>query len=84
MPVTPGVEQTDGAMCQFLQRREWVINLEEYDATLPDGARVRVDTKVDERTLRRVLKVLREHPRLRAVDSLSLPPDTPPVLHAEK
>jgi len=27
---------------------------------LPDGARVRVDTKVDERTLRRVLKVLRE------------------------
>jgi transposase len=30
------------------------------EITLPDGARVRVDTKVDERTLRRVLKVLRE------------------------
>ena len=30
------------------------------EITLPDGARVRVDTKVDERTLRRVLRVLRE------------------------
>ena len=30
------------------------------EITLPDGARVRVDAKVDERTLRRVLKVLRE------------------------
>ena len=30
------------------------------EITLPDGARVRVDAKVDERTLRRVLRVLRE------------------------
>jgi transposase len=30
------------------------------EITLLDGARVRVDTKVDERTLRRVLRVLRE------------------------
>jgi transposase len=30
------------------------------EITLPDGARVRVDTKVDERALRRVLRVLRE------------------------
>jgi len=30
------------------------------EITMPDGARVRVDTKVDERTLRRVLRVLRE------------------------
>src|SRR5579862_38640 len=30
------------------------------EITLPDGARVRVDAKVDERTLRRVLKVLRD------------------------
>lgn len=28
--------------------------------TLPDGARVHVDTKVDDRTLRRVRNVLRE------------------------
>ena len=30
------------------------------EITLPGGARVRVDAKVDERALRRVLKVLRE------------------------
>ena len=30
------------------------------EISLPDGARVRVDAKVDERTLRRVLKVLRD------------------------
>ena len=30
------------------------------EITLPDGARIRVDTKVDERALRRVIKVLRD------------------------
>ena len=30
------------------------------EITLPDGARVRVDANVDERTLRRVMKVLRD------------------------
>lgn len=30
------------------------------EIALPDGARVRVDAKVDERSLRRVLRVLRE------------------------
>jgi transposase len=37
-----------------------VASLGLIEITLPDGARVRVDTKVDERTLRRVLRMLRE------------------------
>ena len=32
----------------------------QVDNVLPDGACVRVDAKVDERSLRRVLRVLRE------------------------
>ena len=47
MPSAKGTEQPDSALCQFLEKRQWVLNLEEYDAqpdfydglTIPDWLR---------------------------------------------
>ena len=36
MPLASGTEQSDGALCQFLERRQWVIDLDEY-AVQPDS-----------------------------------------------
>ena len=48
------------ARVEFAETEASVAPLGLIEITLPDGARVRVDAKVDERTLRRVIKVLRE------------------------
>lgn len=32
MPSAKGREQRDSPLCQFLERRQWVVNLEEYEA----------------------------------------------------
>jgi putative PEP-CTERM system histidine kinase len=31
MPTAKGIEQPDSPLCQFLERRQWVLNLEEYE-----------------------------------------------------
>ena len=31
MPSAKGIEQADSPLCQFLEKRQWVLNLEEYD-----------------------------------------------------
>ena len=42
MPPAKGREQHDGLFCQFLERRQWVVNLEEYEAQpeLYDGLEI--------------------------------------------
>jgi putative PEP-CTERM system histidine kinase len=42
MPSAKGREQRDSPLCQFLERRQWVINLEEYEAQpeLYDGLEI--------------------------------------------
>jgi putative PEP-CTERM system histidine kinase len=32
MPSAKGIEQPDSPLCQFLEKRQWVINFEEYEA----------------------------------------------------
>jgi transposase len=54
------VPPTNFARVELAEPESPVAPLGLIEITLPDGARVRVDTKVDERTLRRVLRVLRE------------------------
>ena len=48
------------ARVELAEAEPLVAPLGLIEITLPDGARIRVDTKVDERTLRRVIKVLRD------------------------
>jgi transposase len=55
VPSLPGF-----ARVEFAETEASIAPLGLIEITLPDGARVRVDAKVDERTLRRVIKVLRE------------------------
>ena len=56
----PALSLPNFARVELAEAEAPVAPLGLIEITLPDGARVRVDTKVDERTLRRVLKVLRE------------------------